>query len=82
MKRVRAAVILQTLVFSQKPELGLTPEEALKLNRSEFSHYCALLERTGTKYLITDEAEEADGALVVHVKKQYNDRADVSEYFN
>ena len=28
-----------------------------------------------------DTAEQEDGSVIVHVKKQYNDKADVSEYF-
>lgn len=80
-KRVKSACILQTLVFSQKPELGHSREVNLKLNRDELEHYKKTLERTGTRYQILDEAEEQDGSLVIHVRKQYNDKADVSEYF-
>ncbi len=72
---------MQTLVFSQKPELGLSRERALKVNRDEFEHYKQLLEKARTRYIIADEAEQDDGSIVVHVKKQYNDTADVSEYF-
>ncbi len=82
MKRVRSACILQTLVFAQKPELGLSAESASKINREEFEKYKATLERTKTRYIIVDEVQEADGAVVVHIKKQYNDKADVDEYFN
>ena len=39
------------------------------------------LERTKTKYQIIDITEQEDGSIVVHVRKQYNDKADVSEYF-
>ena len=39
----------------------------------------------GVNYLLVtesdDETEEADGSILVHVRKQYNDKADVSEYF-
>ncbi len=80
-KRVKSACILQTLVFSQKPELGHSCEVNLKLNRGEFDQYKKTLERTGTRYQILNEAEEQDGSLVIHVRKQYNDKADVSEYF-
>lgn len=81
MKRVRSACILQTLVFSQKPELGHSQNVNLKLNRDEFESYKKSMERTGTRYQIIDESEEADGSLVIHVRKQYNGNADVSEYF-
>lgn len=81
MKRVRSACISQTLIFSQKPEMGFDKERALKLNREEFERYKTGLERTGTRYQIIDSAETADGSIVVKIRKQYNDKADVSEYF-
>ncbi len=82
MKRVKAACILQTLVFAQKPDSGLSKENMLKVNREEFEHYKATLEKTRTRYQIDDTVEEEDGSIVVKVRKQYNDKADVSEYFN
>ncbi len=82
MKRVKAACILQTLVFSQKPEMGYSKERALKLNTEEFEHYKQTLDRSRTRYIIVETSEEEDGSLTVHVKKQYNDKSDVSEYFN
>ena len=82
MKRVKAACILQTLVFSQKPELGLSKERAVQANRQEIEHYKKLLERAWTRYMIVDENVQEGGSIIVHVKKQYNDRADVEEYFH
>lgn len=82
MKRVKAACILQTLVFAQKPEMGYSKERALEINREEIEHYKKSLERARTRYQILDETEQDDGSIVVHVRKQYNDKADVSEYFN
>lgn len=81
MKRVKAACILQTLVFSQKSELNYTKERALKINYEEIEHYKATLERARTRYQIVDTAEQDDGSIIIHVRKQYNDSADVSEYF-
>lgn len=81
MKRIKAACILQTLIFSQKEENGFTPEQALPLNRAEFAHYKETLERTHTRHQITDAQELEDGSILVHVRKQYNARADVEEYF-
>jgi len=81
MKRVQAACILQTLVFSQKPELGLSREQAETINRSEVEAYKKTLERTGTRYQLLDEQVREDGAVVVHVRKQYNEKTDVQEYF-
>lgn len=80
-KRVKAACILQTLIFAQKPELGYDRENALKINRQEIEHYKATLERAKTRYQLVDQTEQEDGSIIVHVRKQYNDKADVSEYF-
>ena len=81
MKRVKAACILQTLVFSQKPEIGYSKESALKINQEEIERYKKNLERTRTKYQIVDTVEQSDGSVILRVRKQYNDRTDVSEYF-
>ena len=81
MKRIKSGCIFQTLVFSQKPEMGYDREYALKLNLAEIEHYKATMERSRTRYQITDTAEREDGSVIVHVRKQYNDKADVSEYF-
>lgn len=82
LKRVKSACIFQTLVFSQKPELGLSKESALKANLDEIEHYKATLERAKTRYQIVDTVEENDGSVLIRVRKQYNDKTDVSEYFN
>ena len=82
MKRVKAACILQTLVFMQKDEAGYSREQALMINHQEIEHYKAALERAKTRYQILDEEEQPDGSVVIHVRKQYNDKTDVSEYFN
>ena len=81
MKRVKAACIFQTLVFAQKPEMGYSKDRALQINKEEIEHYKATLERAKTRYQIIDTVEQEDGSIVVHVRKQYNDKADVSEYF-
>jgi len=80
-KRVKAACVFQTLFFLQKPEMGYSKERALKLNMDEIEHYKKTLERAKTKYQITDTSEQEDGSVIIHVRKQYNDKADVSEYF-
>ena len=82
MKRVKAACILQTLVFSQKDDACFTRAQALQINREEVNRYRCSLERTRTRYQILDETEQDDGSILLHVRKQYNDKADVSEYFS
>ena len=81
MKRVKAACIQQTLVFSQKDDAFLSKDSILEANRREFEHYKKTLERTRTRYQIVSQEEQGDGSIVVRVRKQYNDKADVSEYF-
>ncbi len=82
MKRVKAACVLQTLVFSQKPEFSFSKERALRINHEEIEQYKKTLEKSRTKYQIVSEDEQEDGSIIVHVRKQYNDKADVSEYFD
>jgi len=81
MKRVKAACILQTLVFMQKEDCGLSKNSIIETNRREFEHYKQTMEKTRTRYQIISQEEQEDGSLVVRVRKQYNDKADVSEYF-
>jgi len=81
MKRVKSGCIFQTLVFSQRPEAEYSVEQARKVNLQEIEHYKAALERTRTRYQITGQTELEDGSIELRVRKQYNDKADVSEYF-
>ena len=39
------------------------------------------MDRTHTRYQIVSEEPQEDGSIIVRVRKQYNDKADVSEYF-
>lgn len=82
MKRIQAACIMQTLVFSQKDDCGLTREQQLRLNRGEVANYKAAMDKSRTRYQITEETERSDGSVLVRVRKQYNEKADVREYFN
>ena len=81
MKRVKAACVLQTLIFAQKDDCGLTREQQYKVNCEEVERYKAAMDRARTRYQITEQTEQPDGSVLVRGRKQYNDRADVSEYF-
>lgn len=81
MKRVIAACILQTLVFMQKEDCGFSREQILNMNRQEIARYRSSMDRTHTRYQIVGQEEQEDGSIIVRVRKQYNDRADVAEYF-
>ena len=82
MKRVRAACIQQTLVFSQKENSGLNHGQIVRLNQEEAAIYKASLERAHTRHQILSETTEQDGSIVLKIRKQYNDKVDVGEYFD
>lgn len=81
MKRVKSACILQTLVFLQKEDCGMSQKSILEANRREFEHYKQTMDCTHTRYQIVRVDEQEDGSIIVRIRKQYNDKADVSEYF-
>lgn len=80
MKRIQAACLFQTLLFSQKPELLFSPERAVTMNRAEIQAYRASLEKRRIKFQITNEEILPDGSIVLRVRKQYNS-SDPKEYF-
>ena len=82
MKRVQAACILQTLVFQQKDDSYFSKEKKVALNKEEVEKYKASLEKNKTRFQVVEETEQPDGAILVRVRKQYNDKTDVAEYFN
>ncbi len=82
MKRVKAACILQTLVFAQRPEAGFSKEKELELNRQEVIAYKKGLDEAKTRYIITEETEQSDSSILIRIKKQYNDKTETAEYFN
>lgn len=82
MKRIKAGCILQTLVFLQKDDCGFTKEEQLKCNRIELEKYKASLDKNKTRYRIDSEEEQADASIVVRVRKQLSDKANIGEYFD
>ena len=81
MKRVKAACIMQTLVFAQQEDCGLSRNSIPDANRREFEYYKQTMDRTHTRYQVVSCDEQEDGSLIVRVLKQYNDKADVTEYF-
>ena len=70
MKRVKAACILQTLVFMQKEDCGLSQKSILETNRREFEHYKQTMDRTHTRYQIVSADEQEDGSIIVRWCKQ------------
>lgn len=82
MKRVKSGCILQTLVFMQKEDCGLSRELQLKYNREEVEKYKNELKKNKTRYQIVSVEEQEDVSIIVHVKKHLNGNTDVSEYFD
>jgi len=82
MKRIKSACIFQTLIFAQKPELELSKQDALKINHEEIERYQSAMDRAKTRYQIVSIDDQDDGSVIVHVKKHYSDKTDVSEYFD
>ncbi len=79
MKRIQAACLLQTIRFQGKEDLG--PAAAARAAREELEHYKLQLQRNRTQYQITDEAEQPDGSILIHIKRQYNTHS-CGEYMN
>ena len=70
MKRIKAACIMQTLVFSNHD--GETNEYAKKMIQKEYEKYKEQLDRSKTKYDILSERVNDDGSIIIEIKKQYN----------
>lgn len=70
MKRVKKACITQTLHFLLKEDAG--HDYALKLVSEEVKKYKEQLDRSKTKYKILSEETQADGSVIIEIKKQYN----------
>lgn len=70
MKRVKAACITQTLHFLLKEVVG--QEYAKKLVTEEVKKYKDSLDKNKTQYKILSEETQADGSVIIEIKKQYN----------
>lgn len=79
MKRIKAACITQTVVFSNHN--GETTEYAKKMIVQEYEKYKAQLEASHTKYRILSEKRNEDGSIIIEIKKQYNS-SPVGEYLS
>ena len=70
MKRIKSACITQTLHFLLKEDYD--HEYAVKAVDEEVKKYKEHLEKNHTKYKILSEEQQADGAVILEIKKQYN----------
>ena len=70
MKRVKAACITQTLHFMLKEDMG--HDYATKLINEEVKKYKEQLDKQKTPYKILSEERQADGSVIIEIKKQYS----------
>lgn len=70
MKRVKAACIIQTLHFLLKEEVG--HDYAVQLVNEEVKKYKEQLNKNKVQYKILSEETQADGSVIIEIKKQYN----------
>lgn len=70
MKRVKAACLTQTLHFMLKEDVGHS--YAVKFVNEEVKKYKEHLDKKQTQYKILSEETQADGSIIIEIKKQYN----------
>ena len=70
MKKVKAACIIQTLHFLLKEEVG--HDYAVQLISEEVKKYKEQLNKNKVQYKILSEETQADGSVIIEIKKQYN----------
>ena len=79
MKRIKEACICQTLHFMLKEDVCHDYE--VRVVQVEVEKYKASLDRSDTRYKIIEETEQADGSVIIKIKKQYNS-APVGSYLD
>ena len=79
MKRILSACLEQTLHFRLKD--AMPHDAAVRMVREEYTRYREQLDRNRTQYRILSEHEQADGSLIVWLKKQYNNH-DCGDYLD
>ncbi len=72
---------MQILRFQQKEDNYLSVDALLDMNRNEANRYKLELQRKKTRFMIEEEKEEADGSVIIKIRKEYNAQTDVSPYF-
>ena len=70
MKRVKSACLTQTLHFMLKEDVG--HNYAVQLVNEEVKKYKDDLDKKQTQYRILSEETQADGSIIIEIKKQYN----------
>ena len=77
MNRIQSACLEQTIRFVMKDDIPR--EEARQMVQAEYRHYLEQMDRNRTGYKVLEELLQADGSLIVRLKRQYNNY-DVGDY--
>lgn len=77
-----------TYFLGAVPENNYTPSQPFKLvinadhtSGAEPGYMKLMIPCGGADSPLIDTAEQEDGSVIIHVRKKYNAKADVSEYF-
>ncbi|MBE5783139.1 MAG: hypothetical protein E7329_07500 [Clostridiales bacterium] len=70
MKRIENACLEQTLLFSVHEHISLEADR--EANHQEYAQYKRQMDQKRMKYQVLAEEENADGSLLVKVRRQYN----------
>lgn len=70
MKRVKYACLEQTIAFTLKEDISRAEAEVELKN--ELAAYKERMTKSLTKFKIIEEVPQADGSVLLKVKKQYN----------
>ena len=73
MKRIKAACLTQTIHFQLRD--NLPHDAAVQAVQLEYEQYKRTMDRNGTRYRLLREEPQADGSLVIAIKRQYNNQS-------
>lgn len=79
MKRILSACLNQTILFSCKE--NVPKEWAVRSVREEYAAYLRQLDERKIRYRIVEEAAQADGSILLKIKRQ-NNQYDVGTYLD
>lgn len=80
MKRIKAASITQTIIFSRSEN---EPREyAERKIQEEIKRYKYRLDRENTRYKIISDEVQDDGSVIMEIVKEYGNRTPVGSYLD
>lgn len=80
MKRIKAACLMQTVLFMPKDD-SLPAEVNRVQTQREYEAYREMMKRNGTQFKILEELPQSNGSLIIKLKKQ-NNQQPVGTYFD